>query len=143
MGHGGSIARARFLWNGSEGNRTVHQEHVWHTDRSNEPHATTYGFHLYLDPVRADTGCLRGVIPRLTQASTHDVLCPINAQKPDSTLGTFGLSGPDMPCHIVESDPGDIIFFHQKIYHDVYGPWPGRRFLKLKFVRWPETRSNR
>jgi len=46
----------RFLWNGSEGNLTVHTEHHWHTDRPNDPHATTYSFHLYL----ALSGRIRG-----------------------------------------------------------------------------------
>ena len=128
----------RFLWNGSEGNVTVRSEHRWHTDRPNEPHATTYSFHLYLDPVRADTGCLR-VIPGSHRPPLHDTLFPINAQKLDSTLTTYGLSGPDMPCHVLESDPGDVVFFHQKIYHGVYDAQPGRRYLKLRFVRWPET----
>ena len=39
----------------------------------------------------------------------------------------------------MESDPGDIVFFNQKIFHGVYGKLPGRRFLKLRFVAWPET----
>jgi hypothetical protein len=40
---------------------------------------------------------------------------------------------------VVESDPGDIVFFTQKIYHGVYGMQPGRRYLKLRFAAWPET----
>ena len=128
----------RFLWNGSEGNLTVHTEHHWHTDRPNDPHATTYSFHLYLDPVRADTGCLR-VIPGSHRPPLYDDLSPINAQKPDSTMETYGISGRDMPGYALESDPGDIVFFSQKIYHGVYGAQSGRRFLKLRFVAWPET----
>ena len=28
---------SRFLWNGSEGNQTAHQEHCWHTPASRLP----------------------------------------------------------------------------------------------------------
>ena len=54
-------------------------------------------------------------------------------------METYGISGRDMPGYALESDPGDIVFFSQKIYHGVYGARPGRRFLKLRFVAWPET----
>ena len=128
----------RFLWNGSEGNQTAHQEHRWHTDRPGEPHATTYSFHLYLDPVRADTGCLR-VIPGSHRPPMYNSLSSIKAQKADSTLTTYGLDGTAMPYHALESDPGDVVFFNQKIYHGVYGGREGRRFIKLRFVKRPRS----
>ena len=129
----------RFVWNGSEGNLSfTKSEHQWHTDRPREPHAASYGFHLYLDKVRADTGCLR-VIPGSHRPPLHDDLLPINKQAPDSTMKVYGLSPTDVPGVALESDPGDIVFFSQKIYHGVYGKLPGRRYLKLRFVAWPET----
>ena len=129
----------RFVWNGSEGNLSfTKSEHQWHTDRPREPHAASYGFHLYLDKVRADTGCLR-VIPGSHRPPLYDDLLPINTQAPDSTMKVYGLSPTDIPGVALESDPGDIVFFSQKIYHSVYGKQPGRRYLKLRFVAWPET----
>ena len=127
-----------FLWNGSEGNLTARAEHRWHTDRPAEPHATTYSFHLYLDPVRADTGCLR-VIPGSHRPPLYNALSSIKAHKADSTLTTYGLDGTAMPCYALESDPGDIVFFNQKIYHGVYGAQTGRRYIKLRFVKHPRT----
>ena len=42
-----------FVWNGSEGNTSfTSTDHRWHTDRANEPHATSYSFHLYLSRSR-------------------------------------------------------------------------------------------
>ena len=128
-----------FLWNGSEGNLSFSAEHEWHTDRANEPHATTYSFHLYLDPVRADTGCLR-VIPGSHKPPLHDSLYP--DRRPESgqnAMADFGVGGTEIPGLAVESDPGDIVFFSQKIYHSVFGKQPGRRYLKLRFVAPPET----
>ena len=51
----------------------------------------------------------------------------------------FGLSGPDLPCYFVASDPGNIVIFDQRIFHTVYGMQPVRRFLKYRFVARPET----
>lgn len=128
----------RFVWNGSEGNLNFTQpEHQWHTDRPGEPHATSYSFHLYLDKVRADTGCIR-VIPGSHQPPLYDDLSPINEQALDSTMKVYGLSPTEVPGIALESDPGDVVFFSQKIYHGVYGKQPGRRYLKLRFVAWPE-----
>ena len=128
-----------FVWNGSEGNMSFSSsEHRWHTDRPNEPHATTYSFHLYLDKVRADTGCLR-VIPGSHRPPLYDDLLPINEQSADTTMKVYGISPTDVPGIALESDPGDLVFFSQKIYHGVYGKLPGRRYLKLRFVAWPET----
>ncbi len=127
-----------FLWNGSEGNVTAHTEHRWHTDRPNEPHATTYSFHLYLDPVRADTGSLR-VVPGSHRPPLYNALCLIKAQEEESRLTAYGLNGTAMPYHALESDPGDIVFFNQKIFHGVYRAKAGRRFIKLRFVKRPGT----
>ena len=132
-----------FIWNGSGGSLsftgpTGKGEHRWHTDRPNEPHATTYSFHLYLDKLRADTGALR-VIPGSHKPSLHDDLLPLNEQAPDTAMKVLGVRPTDLPCVVIESDPGDIVFFTQKIYHGVYGMQPGRRYLKLRFVAWPET----
>ena len=127
-----------FIWNGSEGNLSFSSEHHWHTDRPNDSHATTYSFHLYLDKVRAGTGSIR-VIPGSHRRPLYDDLLPLNEQAADSTMKVYGLSPTDMSGVVLESDPGDIVFFSQKIYHGVYGKQPGRRYLKLRFVPWPET----
>ena len=139
-----------FIWNGSEGNlhfndgskitadERARAEHGWHTDRPNEPHATTYSFHLYLDKVTADTGSIR-VIPGSHRPPLYDDLLPVNEQAADSTVKVYGLGPTDMPGVALESDPGDIVFFSQKIYHGVFGKQPGRRYLKLRFVACPET----
>ena len=129
----------RFIWNGSGGSIDFTDATVrWHTDRPNEPHATTYSFHLYLEQLRADTGALR-VIPGSHKSTLHDDLLPVSEQAADSTMKVYGLSPTDMPQAVIESDPGDIVFFSQKIYHSVGGKLPGRRFLKLRFAAWPET----
>jgi hypothetical protein len=127
-----------FIWNGSEGNLSFDADHHWHTDRPDDPHATTYSFHLYLDKVRADTGSIR-VIPGSHRPPLYDDLLPLIEQAADTSMKVYGISPTDMPGVVIDSDPGDIVFFTQKIYHGVYGKQPGRRYLKLRFVVWPET----
>ena len=96
-----------FIWNGSEGNLSFSTEHPWHTDRPDEPHATTYSFHLYLDQATADTGSIR-VIPGSHRPPLYDDLLPLNEEAADSTMKVYGLSPTDIPGVAVESDPGDI-----------------------------------
>jgi hypothetical protein len=128
-----------FVWNGSEGNLSFSSEHGWHTDRANEPHATSYSFHLYLDPMKADTGSLR-IIPGSHRPPFHDSLYPNGQPKAgQNAMADFGVSGAEIPGLAVESEPGDVVFFSQKIYHGVFSKQPGRRYLKLRFVAWPET----
>ena len=54
-------------------------------------------------------------------------------------MKVYGLGPTEIPGIALKSDPGDVVFFSQKIYHGVYGKQPGRRYLKLRFVAWPET----
>ncbi len=133
----------RFVWNGSGGSLsysgvTGQGEHRWHSDRPAEPHGTTYSFHLYLEKLRGDTGALR-VIPGSHRPRLYDDLLPLGAEAEDTAEQVYGMSPTDIPAVVVESDPGDVVFFTQKIYHGVYGMQPGRRYLKLRFAAWPET----
>ena len=133
----------RFVWNGSGGSLSYtgvngKGEHRWHSDRPADPHATTYSFHLYLEKLRGDNGALR-VIPGSHRPSLYDNLLPLSEDVEDGAEKVYGLSPTDLPGVVVESDPGDIVFFTQKIYHGVYGMQPGRRYLKLRFAAWPET----
>ena len=100
-----------------------------HSDRPGEPYSTTYSFHLYFKKLRGDTGALR-VIPRSHRPSLYDDLLPLNEQGADTAQEVYGLSPTDIPGVVVESAPGDSVFFTQKIYHGVYGMQPGRRYLK-------------
>ncbi|MCY4091699.1 MAG: phytanoyl-CoA dioxygenase family protein [Caldilineaceae bacterium] len=132
-----------FIWNGSGGslnNEGVNDKgiHHWHTDRPREPHANTYSFHLYLERLRADTGALR-LIPGSHKPPLYDELLPLNEQTGETARKFLGLSPTEMPGVVIECDPGDIVFFSQKIYHGVYGMQPGRRFLKLRFAGKLET----
>ena len=147
-----------FIWAGSEGQRgRVHS--TWHNDKpgKNQNKYPRIKVHLYLEPTAKETGALR-VIPGSHRTPFHESLEPLmgyhlvhgneynsnmsldegNASKAQSL--PFGVDGPDIPCYAFESNPGDVIFFHQCIYHAVYGGLgEGRRYIAVKFAAKPTT----
>ncbi len=136
-----------FIWSGSEGQRgRVFAS--WHADRPGmeELFYTRIKVHLYLDATTKDTCALR-VIPGSQRSPYHDLLQPLihyhfnlNEENDNTSPHPFGIKGPDMPCHVVESNPGDIVFFNQSVMHAVYGELVNkRRYIALKFADKPTT----
>ena len=134
-----------FAWCGSEGHKGSFNErgaHFWHTDLPNQK-AFDYDrikVMLYLRPTRQATGALR-VIPGSHIPPLYHDLHPLNQQTETTCQEVFGVSGPDLPCYALESEPGDVVFFNQHLYHGVYGKQPGRRYLSLKYANRPVTES--
>lgn len=60
----------------------------------------------------------------------------------DSTAQTdisqvaFGVAGPDLPCHALEVEPGDVVLFDDRLYHAIYGKREGRSFITTKYVKF-------
>jgi ectoine hydroxylase-related dioxygenase (phytanoyl-CoA dioxygenase family) len=147
-----------FLWTASDGNFWV-GDTQWHPDR----HDLTWALikaSLYLDPVNKDTGCLR-VIPGSHRLPFHLNLMPLERRgKAKSTKAakmlsnpqegipvthhntddlSFGLVDQDVPCVALETVPGDLIFFHQNLWHASFGGRAGRRQLALSYGENPVT----
>ena len=85
---------------------------------------------LFLDAVRADTGCL-SVLPgsqfsafRERMERCRDDILPLKRDVP----GTYP----------IESDPGDAVVFNVKLYHAAFGDNP-RRGIYLNFLQKPTT----
>jgi len=141
------------VWTGSEGNITGYSAARWHPDRRNHvlgdldyPRLKVM---LYLDEVRADSGALR-VIPGSHRNPLHDGLYamldaagwePIPEAENEADM-PFGVAGDRMPCYIVESSPGDVLFFNQCLFHAAYHASSGRRYIALKFAGNPATDQN-
>lgn len=142
------------VWANSEGNVTGYGEARWHPDRRNmAPGDLDYPrlkVMLYLDEVTADKGALR-VIPGSHKNPFHDSLYPMlqkqdngkdwdtipEAKNPNNM--PYGVAGDQMPCHVVESRPGDVLFFNQCLWHAAYNAWEDRRYIALKFAAKPTT----
>ena len=151
-----------FLWWGSDGNLYV-GDTAWHSDAA-EPEMGhgRIKIALYLDAVARDTGCIR-FIPGSHRLPLHDDLRPLKmwrtlqtiaegrqgeeALKPyieqglDPDKPVFGVEQPDLPGYAVESQPGDVVFFEQHLYHGSWGGRTGRRMFTLNYFANPTTRE--
>ena len=134
-----TILAEDMVWGGSEGNITTRGEHLWHPDRPGDHQEINYDrlkVNIYLDPVTADRGCLR-VIPASHREPLHGSIEPENRHQNSTTVNPFNIAGENMPSIPVESNPGDVIFFHQSLWHAVFNGWPNRRFIALKYAAKP------
>lgn len=136
-----------FLWGGSEGMwgfESSLADHQWHADGGwIADQMTTHRLKvmLYLDPQRRDTGALR-IIPGSHRATLHEALVSFNDIANQAEPRYHGLPGTEVPCHPIETDPGDIVFFNNWLFHAVYGKVHPRRSIVLKFVEAPTTAAH-
>ena len=136
-----------FLWAGSEGNWTVKSSHGWHNDRPSETDEelafTRLKINIYLDSVTEESGALR-VLPGSQQPYFHRALRPLEDThhemgSADPLATPYGVPGPDLPFLAFESEPGDLVFFNQSLFHAVFNGFDGRRYIALKFTAHPTT----
>ncbi len=131
------------MWMGSEGvqgTMTRRPYHHWHADR---PGPLELGYlrikiMMYLDPMRKDAGAFR-VIPGSHRSPLHEELTPFQQRHGLEDPAFFGYTGSEVPCHAVETDPGDAVIFNQSLYHAVYGKAGRRRYIALKYSTRPTT----
>ena len=142
-----------FVWGGSEGHKGSFTERnllQWHSDRPD-----TIGVHyarikvmMYLQPLQKQTGALR-VIPGSHHMPFRQHLRALHqgmdgSAQNDTSLRTFGVPGPDLPCHPLEVQPGDVVMFTEHLFHAVYGKQDGRSFITIKFLKFAaEPRTER
>ena len=125
-----------FVWIGSDGNLYV-GDTGWHPDGSQLGYARIK-VAFYLDPVARETGCLR-VIPGSHIPPLHDDLKPLGSQRADPSVSPFGVAPNEVPSVPLESNPGDMVFFNQNLWHASFGGRTGRRMFTLNFGEKPET----
>ena len=105
----------------------------WHSDVKSSGPYTRVRFAFYLDPVTAASGALR-IIPG-TQClddafghRVHDVFQDREHNRSDSDWGT---EATNIPCVVLDSQPGDVIVFNQRIKHAAFGGNERRRMFTL------------
>lgn len=134
------------LWAGSEGmwGFDTLADHPWHADGGWVPEQeTTHRLKvmIYLDAQRRDTGALR-IIPGSHRSALHESLLPFADVADDDDPRYCGVRGTEVPCHAIETDPGDIVFFNNWLFHAVYGKVHPRRCIVLKFMEAPSSESH-
>ena len=136
-----SILGDDYGYAGSDGNYYV-GDTKWHSDHLPQSPYHSLKIAFYLDPVRADSGCLR-VIPgscywgdRFTNA-VNDVVPVSTASRPE----LWGVHGSEVSAYAIESDPGDMLLFNHKLKHSSWGGGDLRRMFTYNFEQhFPDDR---
>jgi ectoine hydroxylase-related dioxygenase (phytanoyl-CoA dioxygenase family) len=121
------------VWITSDGNYYV-GDTQWHPDAGGLlPNYHLIKIAIYLDPVRADSGCLR-VIPGSHREPFHGSLRALFKHREQPPVYPFGVDGAHVPAYPLESDPGDVVLFHQALWHASFGGGKQRRMFTLNFT---------
>lgn len=138
----------KLIWVGSDGNRYVGNT-GWHPDGSNLNLARVKAA-FYLQPLRECTGALR-VIPGSHLDPLHHQLKTL-LQRTNRSITPYGVLAPrrtrprssgygvlpeDVPAYTIETDPGDVVFFNQNIWHGSFGGKTGRTMFTMVLATCP------
>ena len=108
----------------------------WHSDGFARTKYRFLKFAFYLDPVTADSGCLR-VIPGSHHRKDRYALAlheAMSSSRTDATENRLGLTGPEVPAVALETRPGDLIMFNQDLKHASYGGGTRRRMFTINMA---------
>ena len=114
----------------SNGNRWV-TDTGWHPDT---PHTSLKGVKIacYLQPVDGGNGALRVVPGSHKSLLNGEVAALLEEVKPELR---------DVPAHVIESEPGDIIAFDNRLYHAAAGTSADKHQLTMNFVECAKSQA--
>jgi hypothetical protein len=115
----------------------------WHANDGSITHSRDYGFGPKFQwplhaPVRADSGALRII------SGSHRP--PLHDQIKQMEQAGYLKDVAEVPCHVCDADPGDVVFFDSRIYHGTWTPAddPGdRRVASIMYFQNPRTCEDR
>ena len=106
-------------------------DNAWHSDVKSSGPYPRVRFAFYLNRVTAGSGALR-VIPGTRRLDdefgrrVHDV---IPDQVHNRSEARWGAKSTDLPCVVLDSQPGDVLVFDQRIKHAAFGGGERRRMF--------------
>jgi hypothetical protein len=120
-----------FNYSGSDGNFYVGDTR-WHSDgwRTNGVRHIKMAF--YLDPVGANSGCLR-VIPG--SCHTEDHFAQLLQEQIGKSPSLWGIEGSAVPAIPLETQPGDLILFDHNTKHAAFGGGARRRMFTMNLCQ--------
>ena len=92
---------------------------------------------MYFDTLTKDDGCLR-VIPGTHRRPFGEQIRPQQNHE-DRNAEPFGVSQEDVPCIALESEPGDVIVFTERVFHSAFGSKMGRMQFSSEYAANPTT----
>ncbi len=126
-----------FVLDGTEGNFHVGDTR-WHGGNGAPLTVRSTKIAFYVEALTKDTGCLR-FIPGSHHPEYGKHLEVIKRQFDDPSTKPFGVSGPDMHCVAIETQPGDVVVFMENTFHAAFGGQPGRQQHAISFIENPRT----
>ena len=92
---------------------------------------------MYFDPLAKEDGCLR-VIPGSQSRPFGEQVRP-QQNLDDRDAMPFGVAQEDVPSVALESEPGDIIVFTERVFHSAFGSVKGRMQFASEYAANPTT----
>ena len=130
-----------FIWIADGGNLYV-GDTSWHSDLAGRMlDYSAIKIALYLDNIRADSGCLR-VVPGSHREPLNSSMKAVYRHREKPPVYPFGVTGEHVPFYPLESDPGDVIFFSQELYHSSFGGASHRRMFTMNFSSQATTKEH-
>ena len=130
-----SLLGPDFVLDGTMGHLRV-GDTPWHGDTEYTEDIRNIKVTMYLDPVARETGCLR-VIPGSHRWGSPDYLQGLRPRAYNPDFLPFGLAPTDVPCWPLETEPGDVLVFTERLLHGSFGGRLGRHQLVVSFVANP------
>ena len=96
---------------------------------------------LYFETLTRENGALR-VIPGSHRRPFADHLQDLWSEEDDPGDKAFGASSTELPCVVLESEPGDVVVFTETVYHGSFGG-TARLQLTAQFGANPTTEEVR
>jgi ectoine hydroxylase-related dioxygenase (phytanoyl-CoA dioxygenase family) len=123
-----------FNYMGSDGNFYVGDTR-WHSDGWRTNGILHIKMAFYLDPVGADSGCLR-VIPG--SCITDDRFAQLLQGEIGRSQELWGIDGRSVPAIALETRPGDLLLFNHNTKHAAFGGGARRRMFTINLCqRYP------
>jgi ectoine hydroxylase-related dioxygenase (phytanoyl-CoA dioxygenase family) len=105
----------------------------WHSDGAHR--VGLYAkFHLYLDPLTRNTGCIRVIPGSHLFGKWRKYIEQVRRSNE-----VLGVDGNDVPSVAVETEPGDVVVFNHNIYHASFGGGRSRRHFDLNVASRAKT----
>ena len=129
---GESLCGPDFWLDGTEGHLRV-GDTAWHGDTKTPEDLPWVKIAIYLDPLTKDDGCLR-VIPGTHRKMDPDPYISLRRQDSDPDFRPFGVRPDEIPAVALETEPGDVLIFTERIFHGAFGGGVGRHQICVNFV---------
>jgi len=104
----------------------------WHSDNYNLGYSGVK-FVIYLDPLDGASGALR-VLP-----GSHRNPLWQDSWLTHETEAVFGVRPDEMPAHVCETKPGDVVAFQHALWHASFHGGAFRRMLEINYYADPAT----